>query len=154
MSLLLTTLLQDPSLRRTYLCLMCVVITSATNGYDGSMVNGLQSLEPWQDYFHHPKGSLLGLFACIMSIGSLVALPCVPYIADNLGRRWGIIIGCLIMVFGVIVSISQLSMAKLHLADSATASIHLNQLPHVHRSPLLPRIWHCHCTRSLAPSPH
>lgn len=81
---------------------MFVVITSATNGYDGSMVNGLQSLQVWQDYFHHPTGSLLGLFACIMSIGSLVALPIVPYIADGLGRRWGIIIGCIIMVLGVV----------------------------------------------------
>lgn len=52
--------------------------------------------------FGHPKGSLLGLFACIMSVGSLVALPCVPYAADYLGRRWGIIIGCLIMLLGVV----------------------------------------------------
>lgn len=37
----------DPSLRRTYLCLMMVVLTSATNGYDGSMMNGLQTLTPW-----------------------------------------------------------------------------------------------------------
>jgi sugar porter (SP) family MFS transporter len=81
---------------------MFVVLTAATNGYDGSMVNGLQSLAPWQDYFHHPTGSLLGLFACIMSVGSLVALPVVPYTADILGRRWGIIIGCLIMILGVI----------------------------------------------------
>lgn len=93
---------KDPALRRNYICLMFVDITSATNGYDGSMVNGLQSLSYWQGYFNHPTGSLLGLFACIMSIGSLVALPVVPYIADGLGRRWGIIIGCLIMVLGVI----------------------------------------------------
>lgn len=52
--------------------------------------------------FGHPKGSLLGLLACIMSIGSLVALPVVPYIADILGRRWGIMIGCLTMILGVI----------------------------------------------------
>jgi hypothetical protein len=81
---------KDPALRKTYICLMFVVITSATNGYDGSMVNGLQSLEIWQNYFGHPTGSLLGLFACIMSIGSLVALPIVPYTADILGRRWGV----------------------------------------------------------------
>jgi len=87
----------DPALRRTYICLMFVVLTSATNGYDGSMVNGLQSLNVWQDYFHHPSGSLLGLFSAIMSIGSLVALPVVPYIADILGRRMGILIGCIIM---------------------------------------------------------
>jgi sugar porter (SP) family MFS transporter len=37
-----------------------------------------------------------------MSIGSLVALPVTPYIADGLGRRWGVVIGCLIMILGVI----------------------------------------------------
>jgi len=93
---------KDPALRKTYICLMFVVLTSATNGYDGSMINGLQSLHYWQEYFGFPTGSLLGLLACIMSIGSLVALPVVPYIADGLGRRWGIMIGCLIMILGVI----------------------------------------------------
>jgi len=39
----------DPALRKTYICLMFVVLTSATNGYDGSMINGLQSLDYWQD---------------------------------------------------------------------------------------------------------
>ncbi|KAI5358653.1 putative major facilitator, sugar transporter, major facilitator superfamily [Septoria linicola] len=92
---------KDPGLRKAYICLMFVVLTSATNGFDGSMVNGLQSLEVWQEHFNYPKGSLLGLFACIMSVGSLVALPVVPYTADILGRRWGIIIGCLIMLLGV-----------------------------------------------------
>ncbi|KXS95683.1 hypothetical protein AC578_830 [Pseudocercospora eumusae] len=93
---------KDPGLRRNYICLMFVVLTSATNGFDGSMVNGLQSLEVWQEYFDHPHGSLLGLFACIMSVGSLVALPVVPYIADILGRKYGIVIGCLIMLLGVV----------------------------------------------------
>jgi len=35
---------KDPGLRRTYTCLVFVVMTSATNGYDGSMMNGLQTL--------------------------------------------------------------------------------------------------------------
>jgi len=35
---------KDPGLRRTYICLLFVVMTSATNGYDGSMMNGLQTL--------------------------------------------------------------------------------------------------------------
>lgn len=50
---------KDPALRKNYICLMFVVITSATNGYDGSMVNGLQSLKPWQDceFQDHPTTS-------------------------------------------------------------------------------------------------
>jgi len=37
-----------------------------------------------------------------MSVGSLCALPIVPYSADILGRRTSIVIGCSIMVLGVL----------------------------------------------------
>lgn len=93
---------KDPALRKTYICLMFVVLTSATNGYDGSMMNGLQTLPYWQSYFNNPHGSLLGLLNCIMAVGSLSAIPIVGYIPDLFGRRTGIVIGCLIMLLGVI----------------------------------------------------
>ncbi|KAK2767562.1 hypothetical protein FQN54_003720 [Arachnomyces sp. PD_36] len=93
---------KTPGMRSTYVWLMFVVLTSATNGYDGSLVNGFQNLPPWQEYFDHPSGSTLSIVSSIMPIGSLVALPVVPYTADILGRRMGIVIGCLIMMLGVI----------------------------------------------------
>ncbi|KAE8150902.1 general substrate transporter [Aspergillus avenaceus] len=93
---------KNPGMRKTYICLGFVVLTAATNGYDGSMMNGLQTLEPWQEYFNHPGGSLLGILSAIMSLGSLAALPVVPYTADYLGRRMGILIGCVIMILGVV----------------------------------------------------
>ncbi|KAL5359028.1 general substrate transporter [Aspergillus floccosus] len=93
---------KDPGMRKTYICLMLVVLTAATNGYDGSMMNGLQTLPHWQKYFNHPEGSMLGILNAIMSLGSLAALPAVPYTADILGRRMGILIGCLIMILGVV----------------------------------------------------
>ena len=36
-----------------------------------------------------------------MSIGSMLAIPFVPYVADILGRRTGVVIGCSIMICGV-----------------------------------------------------
>lgn len=51
---------------------------------------------------HNPSGSIIGLFSSIMSLGSLLALPITPYIADGLGRRWGILIGSVIMIFSVV----------------------------------------------------
>lgn len=63
---------------KIYFCLMFVVITSATRGYDGSIVNALQSMDTWQEYFNYPKGSLLGIFAAVMSVGSITATPLVP----------------------------------------------------------------------------
>jgi len=49
-----------------FLTPLCVsLITSSTNGYDGSMMNGLQSLDNWKNYFHNPRGSMLGLLNAI-----------------------------------------------------------------------------------------
>ena len=41
------------------------LITSSTNGYDGSMMNGLQSLPQWEGVFKSPSGSKLGLLNAI-----------------------------------------------------------------------------------------
>lgn len=38
-----------------------------------------------------------------MSVGSILALPITPYIADIFGRRVGVITGCLIMIVGVVI---------------------------------------------------
>ncbi|PSN75129.1 MFS transporter [Corynespora cassiicola Philippines] len=91
-----------PNLRATYFLLFFVILTSATNGYDGSMVNGLLSLPQFKEYMNDPSGSIKGLFSGIMFLGSLLALPITPYIADGLGRRWGICIGSIIMILAVV----------------------------------------------------
>lgn len=45
--------------------IVLLLITSSTNGYDGSMMNGLQSLPYWDEYFGKPRGSKLGLLNAI-----------------------------------------------------------------------------------------
>lgn len=52
--------------------------------------------------FHDPGPSTRGLLNAIMSVGSIVALPITPYIADIAGRRAGIITGCILMIIGVV----------------------------------------------------
>lgn len=59
-------------------------------------------MSQWKDYFHDPSPSLLGLITASMSIGSMLAIPFVPYCADLLGRRSGVVIGCSIMLIGVL----------------------------------------------------
>src|ERR1700710_1531825 len=53
--------------------------------------------------FHHPSPATRGLLNAIMSVGSILALPITPYIADIFGRRVGVITGCLIMIVGVVI---------------------------------------------------
>ncbi|RVD82109.1 uncharacterized protein DFL_006543 [Arthrobotrys flagrans] len=90
----------DPGLRKLYFLLSTVILVSATNGFDGSMMNGLQTLSYWQNYFH-PTNAQLGLLNAIMSVGSIVAVPFSPFLSDWRGRRVAIMIGLFIMFIGV-----------------------------------------------------
>lgn len=58
-------------------------------------------MSQWQDYFHHPSPSIMGLLTASMAMGSMLAIPIVPYCADLLGRRMGVVIGCSIMLVGI-----------------------------------------------------
>jgi MFS family permease len=64
-----------------------------SNGYDGSMMNGLQTVKNWQEYFNHPEGSILGVFNAIQSIGGIIGLPVAPYLNDKFGRRKALFYG-------------------------------------------------------------
>ncbi|KAJ7237386.1 hypothetical protein C8J57DRAFT_1568496 [Mycena rebaudengoi] len=77
--------------------IVLLLITSSTNGYDGSMMNGLQSLTQWEDYFNYPRGGTLGLFNAIQNIGALAAYPFAPYLSDGIGRRMTVLLGASIM---------------------------------------------------------
>jgi len=41
---------KEPGLRKLYGLLMTVILVSATNGFDGSMMNGLQAVDNWDKY--------------------------------------------------------------------------------------------------------
>ncbi|KAH7928915.1 general substrate transporter [Leucogyrophana mollusca] len=80
-----------------------LLITSSTNGFDGSMMNGLQSLTQWNVAFDYPTGSKLGLLNAIQNIGSLCAYPFSPYLSDGLGRRFAVLFGACVMIAATIV---------------------------------------------------
>ncbi|KAH9892420.1 hexose transporter [Cubamyces lactineus] len=84
------------------LCIALLLITSTTNGYDGSMMNGLQSLPQWNDAFNHPNGGKLGLLSAIQNIGSVAAYPFSPYVSDGLGRRSAVLLGAVIMCIATV----------------------------------------------------
>ena len=88
-------------MRTLYIYIVILILTNTANGFDGSMMNGLQTLSYWQEYFDHPHGALLGLFNASMSLGSLIGLFIVPYMIDAFGRRLGCFVGCLIMLLAV-----------------------------------------------------
>ncbi|RDW57480.1 MFS transporter-7 [Coleophoma cylindrospora] len=96
---------KHPGLRKLYLMMPILMLCATVNGYDGSLLNGLQTMTPWQDYFNNPSGSTLGLFTAIMNIGGFSALFFSPYCADYFGRRIATALGIGIMIIGVIIQV-------------------------------------------------
>ncbi|KAJ4190377.1 hypothetical protein NW755_005518 [Fusarium falciforme] len=80
--------------------LLVPLLTSYVSGFDGSLLNGVQILPSWNEDFDHPSGSVLGIVSTIQVIGGIAALPFAPMLADRLGRRYGILIGSLIILAG------------------------------------------------------
>ncbi|KAL6233079.1 hypothetical protein BDW75DRAFT_232246 [Aspergillus navahoensis] len=90
-------------LRRLYAMMPILFLSSTINGYDGSLLNGLQTMGPWRDYFGNPNGSDLGLLTAIHNIGGICALLFSSYLADLLRRRAGVAVGIMIIFVGVVV---------------------------------------------------
>ncbi|KAI8649645.1 General substrate transporter [Fusarium keratoplasticum] len=88
------------NLRTLNLLLFFPMLSIFTLGFDGSLMNGLQAVERWREYFGEPKGATLGLFNCAYPIGGLVAVPFISTISDRFGRKWGIASGAITCCVG------------------------------------------------------
>ncbi|KAH9037798.1 general substrate transporter [Lactarius pseudohatsudake] len=83
------------------LYLLIPLLTSCVNGYDSSLINGLQPLQTWQAQFGSPHGEILGIVTSTQMIGGLMGLPFAPRCSDRFGRRVAMFAGALLMLAGV-----------------------------------------------------
>ncbi|KAJ5743808.1 hypothetical protein N7533_008678 [Penicillium manginii] len=92
-----------PHLLQLNLILLVPLLSSAVAGYDGSLMNGLQSIAEWKGYFGNPSGSILGVVNAAQSIGSVISLPFVGILSDRIGRRWTLLSGAIVIVIASII---------------------------------------------------
>ncbi|KAK3052456.1 hypothetical protein LTR09_006310 [Extremus antarcticus] len=97
---------KSPGLRTLYMMMPILFLGSTVNGYDGSLLNGLQTSKQWQTYFNNPDGSELGLITAIQNIGAVCALPFSAYAADLFGRKIGIATGLVFIFIGTILQVA------------------------------------------------
>jgi len=107
---------KKPNLRVMYIWLFCCCMgVEMTSGFDSQLVNTLQMAQPWHEYMSNGRivgepgeekfeiePGLLGFVNSSYMLGSVLAVPLAPWVAQKFGRRWSIMIGSLIMVFGAI----------------------------------------------------
>ena len=85
---------KDPGLRKLYAMMPIFMLGATLTGYDGSLLNGLQTMDPWQTCkspigiyrrylnpplnvvvdFDHPSGARLGLFSAIQNVGGATSV--------------------------------------------------------------------------------
>ncbi|RDW78372.1 general substrate transporter-4 [Coleophoma crateriformis] len=91
----------DRGIIKVNLILCISLISSYATGYDASMMNGLQSLDEWNAFFHNPSASTLALLNAIQNVGQLVALPFCAIACDHFGRKPTLLLGAFILLVGV-----------------------------------------------------
>ncbi|CUM65822.1 uncharacterized protein PRCAT00003471001 [Priceomyces carsonii] len=91
-----------PYLLKLNLCIFLITLTSTNNGYDGSMLNGLQLLTSWNKKMSNPSGAVLGALSNGNTFGVLLSFAVGSYMSDKFGRKPCIIIGQIISIIGAI----------------------------------------------------
>lgn len=90
-------------LRNLAFYVFLITLTSTTNGFDGSLLNGLQSIESWSPAMGHPTGHKLGALSNGTIFGCLISTPIAPYICDRWGRKKSIFLGeCLVIIGSIL----------------------------------------------------
>ncbi|KAL4947196.1 hypothetical protein BDW69DRAFT_190415 [Aspergillus filifer] len=91
---------QTPHLLWLNMTLIIPLLTSYVSGFDGSMMNGIQSVPVWINDFNEPSGATLGLLSNMQIIGGAIALPIAPWVSDKFGRRHPIFAGSIVLIVG------------------------------------------------------
>ncbi|CAI7596150.1 unnamed protein product [Penicillium discolor] len=90
------------------LILLVPLVSSSAVGYDASMMNGLQSLTQWKDYFDHPNSAILGTLNAVYPIGKVLMVFPVSWLGDRYGRRLPMLVGlCGMVAFAIFQAASQ-----------------------------------------------
>ncbi|RGP76673.1 lactose permease [Fusarium longipes] len=81
-------------------------------GYDGSLLNSLQSFPQWNTFMGNPTGEWSGFINCTYFIGFIVACPPSSWLANKYGRRMPIFLAFIPLALGVGLQTSAQSRAQ------------------------------------------
>ncbi|KAJ5257110.1 Major facilitator superfamily domain general substrate transporter [Penicillium angulare] len=81
--------------------IISLVMYSSANGYDGSLMNGLEALDQWKAFMNNPAGAWLGWINAIYWLGCGIGYPSASWIANKYGRKPGVYVGYCLLTLGV-----------------------------------------------------
>ncbi|KAF4964252.1 hypothetical protein FSARC_7806 [Fusarium sarcochroum] len=75
------------NLVKVNICVISLMLFSGSNGFDGSLMNGLLALPHWNEFMDYPTGAWLGFINAIYSLGCATGYPVAAYISNRWGRK-------------------------------------------------------------------
>ncbi|KIX05709.1 uncharacterized protein Z518_03681 [Rhinocladiella mackenziei CBS 650.93] len=102
---------RDGTLIKLNSLLLCALLTQTASGFDGSMLNGMQSLPQWKRFFGEPKGTRLGAMTFGPNGGILISILVSSQLCDRYGRRYPICGGSLVVILGSILQTASVNYA-------------------------------------------
>lgn len=84
---------------------------ASANGYDGSLMNGLQALPQWESFMDTPTGAWLGFINAIYWLGMGLSYPVTAFVANKFGRKIGVYVGYIFLLAGSLAVISDNNVA-------------------------------------------
>lgn len=95
------------------LILIVPLLSAASSGFDGSLMNGLQSMTEWTNEFNNPTGTILGLINAAMIMGGIITLPFMGTLSDRFGRRTMLVCGLVGTIIATIIQATGTTRAQL-----------------------------------------
>ncbi|KAH8655307.1 general substrate transporter [Xylariales sp. PMI_506] len=146
----------------SFLMIFVAVVNSATMGYDSSMMNGLNILPQYNDYFNLNTATT-GLNNGALWMGSVLGAMFIQPVSDKLGRKNGIYVAGAICILGVIIQSAAHNIATFvigriiiglgsELASGPAPALIAEVLPARQRGPILGLYWTCFFVGSLVSS--
>ncbi|KAI1121208.1 general substrate transporter [Nemania abortiva] len=94
----------DPGLRINVLHCCCLYFCVFYLGYDASLLNGLQNIPQWNEYFGNPSGNYLGLISASLFLPAIVTPYFSSAVNSKFGRKPALWTGSIILITGAIVN--------------------------------------------------
>lgn len=102
---------RDLPLVKLNFLMLCALITQVASGYDGSALNGMQSLPQWQKFFGKPSGTRLGAMTFGPTGGTLISVLISAQLCERYGRRYPICGGSIIIIVGSVLQAAAVNYA-------------------------------------------
>lgn len=91
---------------KTNICVISLMLFSGSNGFDGSLMNGLLALPQWREFMDNPSGAWLGFINGIYSLGCALGYPVAAWVSNRYGRKFPVWISLLCCAVGIAVQTS------------------------------------------------